>query len=160
MSLCLVPMYISLHSLHSIMYTTFFELRLKILFILNLVSGFLIAIGFTFNNYITFFALFIFAYIYIYIGSISSLIQISLNITDILCLHIFFRVRSNSRIILSYRGGIDLCIFHSCMHPKYFLPDFGPSSREDLLRKGCNFCFSILPLCKSVFTVEDYGVSF
>ena len=37
-------------------------------------------------------------YIYIYIGSISSLIQISLNITYILCLHIFFWIRSNSRI--------------------------------------------------------------
>ena len=34
-------MYISLHSLYSIMYTTFFELQLKFLFILNLISGFL-----------------------------------------------------------------------------------------------------------------------
>ena len=30
---------------------------------------------------------------YVYFGSISSLIQISLNITDIFCLHIFFWVR-------------------------------------------------------------------
>ena len=30
------------------------------------------------------------------------------------------------------------------MYPKYFLPDFGPSSGEDLLQKWCNFCFSIL----------------
>ena len=37
-------------------------------------------------------------YIYIYIGSISSLMQISLNIIDILCLHIFFWIRSYSRI--------------------------------------------------------------
>ena len=37
-------------------------------------------------------------YIYIYIGSIFSLMQISLNIIDILCLHIFFWIRSNSRI--------------------------------------------------------------
>ena len=35
---------------------------------------------------------------YLYFGSISSLIQISLNIIDILCLHIFFWIRSNSRI--------------------------------------------------------------
>ena len=35
---------------------------------------------------------------YVYLGSISSLIQISLNIIDILCLHIFFWIRSNSRI--------------------------------------------------------------
>ena len=34
----------------------------------------------------------------VYLGSISSLMQISLNIIDILCLHIFFRIRSNSRI--------------------------------------------------------------
>ena len=57
-------------------------------------------------------------------------------------------------------GGIDLCIVHSCMYPLYFLPDFGPPSGEDLLQKWCNFCFSILLLCKSVFTVEDYGVWF
>ena len=35
-------------------------------------------------------------YIYVYLGSISSLMQISLNIIDILCLHIFFWIRSNS----------------------------------------------------------------
>ena len=34
----------------------------------------------------------------VYLGSISSLMQISLNIIDILCLHIFFWIRSNSRI--------------------------------------------------------------
>ena len=59
-----------------------------------------------------------------------------------------------------YSGGIDLCIVHSCIYPYYFLPDLGPSSGEDLLQKWCNFCFSILSLCKSVFTVEDYGVCF
>ena len=37
-------------------------------------------------------------YVYVYLGSISSLMQISLNIIDILCLHIFFWIRSNSRI--------------------------------------------------------------
>ena len=61
--------------------------------------------------------------------------QISLNITEILCLHIFFWIRSNSRITFIVFGGIDLCIVHSCMYPKYFLPDFGPSSGEDLLQK-------------------------
>ena len=67
-------------------------------------------------------------YIYIYI---------SLNIIDILCLHIFFWIRSNSRItfIVFGGGGIDLCIVYSCMYPLYFLPDFGPSSGEDLLQK-------------------------
>ena len=40
----------------------------------------------------------IYIYIYVYLGSISSLMQISLNIIDILCLHIFFWIRSNSRI--------------------------------------------------------------
>ena len=39
------------------------------------------------------------------------------------------------------------------MYPYNFLPDFGPSSGEDLLQKWCNFCFCILLLCKSVFTV-------
>ena len=45
---------------------------------------------------------YIYIYIYIYVcvcvyfGSISSLIQISLNIIDILCLHIFFWIHSNS----------------------------------------------------------------
>ena len=37
---------------------------------------------------------------YIYFGSISSLIQISLNIIDIFCLHIFFWIRSYSRIYI------------------------------------------------------------
>ena len=41
LSACVDPMYISLHSLHSITYTTFFELLLNFLFILNLVSEFL-----------------------------------------------------------------------------------------------------------------------
>ena len=36
----------------------------------------------------------VYIYIYIYIGSISSLMQISLNIIDILCLHILFWIRS------------------------------------------------------------------
>ena len=40
---------------------------------------------------------------YVYLGSISSLMQISLNIIDILCLHIFFWIRSNSRIKNSHR---------------------------------------------------------
>ena len=38
-------------------------------------------------------------YIYVYLGSISSLMQISFNIIDILCLHIFFWIHSNSLII-------------------------------------------------------------
>ena len=42
--------------------------------------------------------IYIYIYIYVYLGSISSLMQISLNIIDILCLHIFFWIRSNSRI--------------------------------------------------------------
>ena len=41
------------------------------------------------------------------------------------------------------------------MYPKYFLPDFRPSSGEDLLQKWCNFCFCILLLWESVFTVEE-----
>ena len=42
---------------------------------------------------------------YVYLGSISSLMQISLNIIDILCLHIFFWIRSNSRITFIVFGG-------------------------------------------------------
>ena len=41
----------------------------------------------------------------VYLGSISSLMQISLNIIDILCLHIFFWIRSNSRITFIVFGG-------------------------------------------------------
>ena len=48
---------------------------------------------------------YIYIYIYINIGSISSLMQISLNIIDILCLHIFFWIRSNSRITFIVFGG-------------------------------------------------------
>ena len=39
------------------------------------------------------------------IGNISSLIQISLNIIDTLCLHIFFWIRSNSHITFIVFGG-------------------------------------------------------
>ena len=49
---------------------------------------------------------YIYIYIYVYLGSISSLMQISLNIIDILCLHIFFWIRSNSRItFIVFRGN-------------------------------------------------------
>ena len=41
----------------------------------------------------------------VYFGSISSLMQISLNIIDILCLHIIFWIRSNSRITFIVFGG-------------------------------------------------------
>ena len=44
-------------------------------------------------------------FIYIYIYICSSLMQISLNIIDILCLHIFFWIRSNSRITFIVFGG-------------------------------------------------------
>ena len=43
--------------------------------------------------------------LYVYLGSISSLMQISLNIIDILCLHILFWIRSNSRITFIVFGG-------------------------------------------------------
>ena len=35
-------------------------------------------------------------------------------------------------LLLSYSVGIDLCIVHSCIYPKFFLPDIGPPSGEDL----------------------------
>ena len=46
-------------------------------------------------------------------------------------------------LLLSFSAGIDWCIFHNCIYPKYFLSVFGPSSEEDLLQKWCNFCFCI-----------------
>ena len=61
--------------------------------------------------------IYIYIHIYVYLGSISSLMQILLNIIDILCLHIFFWIRSNSRITFIVFGGIDLGIVHSCMYP-------------------------------------------
>ena len=70
---------------------------------------------------------------YVYFGSISSFIQISLNIIDIFCLHIFL-------LILSY-CRIDFIVF-----PKNFLPDFGPSWGEGVLQKWCNFCMYITTL--------------
>ena len=42
---------------------------------------------------------------YVSFGSISLLIQISLNIIDILCLHIFFWIRSYCRIAFIVFGG-------------------------------------------------------
>ena len=43
------------------------------------------------------------------------------------------------------------------MYPLYFLPDFGPSSGEDLFQKWCNFCFSILTLSSTVKTLLHSG---
>ena len=64
--------------------------------------------------------------IYVYLGSISSLMQISLNMIDIFCLHIFFWIRSNSRITFIVFGGkliyvlsIVVCI------PSTFCPTLG-----------------------------------
>ena len=42
--------------------------------------------------------LYIYIYIYVYLGSISSLMHISLNIIDIFCLHIFLLILSYCRI--------------------------------------------------------------
>ena len=42
---------------------------------------------------------------YIYIGSISSLILIRLNVLDIFCLYIFLLILSNCRIDLMIFGG-------------------------------------------------------
>ena len=42
--------------------------------------------------------------------------QISFNIIDILCLHIFFGSVRIPVLLLSYSGGIDLGIVHSCMY--------------------------------------------
>ena len=54
------------------------------------------------RNYIyvqnIFMSIYIYIYIYIYM-------QISLNIIDILCLHILFWIRSNSRITFIVFGG-------------------------------------------------------
>ena len=55
--------------------------------------------------FVYFIYIYIYIYIYVYLGSISSLMQISLNIIDILCLHIFFWIRSNSRITFIVFGG-------------------------------------------------------
>ena len=57
--------------------------------------------------YILYIYILIYAYIFIYVhfGSISSLIQISLNIIDIFCLHIFFWIRSYSCVAFILFGG-------------------------------------------------------
>ena len=49
--------------------------------------------------------IYIYIYIYIHIGSICSLIQISLNMIDIFCLHIFLLILSYCRIDFIVFGG-------------------------------------------------------
>ena len=85
-------------------------------------------------------------YIYIYIGSISSLIQISVNIIDILCLHIFFWIRSNSHITFIVFGGIIYVLSLVLCIPSTFCPTSGHHQGRIYYKKWCNFCFSILPL--------------
>ena len=87
------------------------------------------------------FHIYIYIYIYIYIGSISSLIQISLNIKDILCLHISFWIRSNSRITFIVFGGnliyvlsIVVCI------PSTFCPTMGHHQEKQLFNLRCCTC--------------------
>ena len=77
-------------------------------------------------------SIYIYIYIYLYLGSISSLMQISSNKIDILCQHIFFWIRSNSRITfyrirweVIYVLSIVVCI------PSTFCPTLGQSSGED-----------------------------
>ena len=69
----------------------------------------------------------IYIYIYIYIGSISSLIQISFNIIGILCLHIFFWIRSNSSItfIVFGVGGLIYVLSIVVCIPSTFCPNLG-----------------------------------
>ena len=62
--------------------------------------------------------MYIYMYIYVYLGSISSLMQISLNII-LLIINV---------LLLSYSGGIDLGIVHSCVFCNRFSPDDGPRS--------------------------------
>ena len=64
---------------------------------------------------------------YVYLGSISSLMQISLNIIDILCLHIFFWIRSNSRITFIVFWG------------KRQIPLMMAQSRAESTRDTCNY---------------------
>ena len=70
--------------------------------------------------------MYIYIYIYVYLGSISSLMQISLNIIDILCLHIFFWIRSNSRItFIVFGGGLVLVLSIVVCIPSTFCPTLG-----------------------------------
>ena len=83
----------------------------------------------------------IYIYIYIYIY-----IQISLYIIDISCLHIILLILSYCHIDFIDSAGIGWYILHDCVFPKNFLPDFWPSSGEDVLQKWCNFCMNITTL--------------
>ena len=106
--------------------------------------------------------LYIYIYIYIYIYMcICIYMQISLNIIDILYLHIFFLDPFEFPYYffcilgeLIYVLSIVACI------PSTFCPTLGHHQGRDLLQKWCNFCFSILQLCKGVFAVEGFGVCF
>ena len=75
--------------------------------------------------------IYIYIYIYIcvcvcvYLGSISSLMQISLNIIDILCLHIFFWIRSYSRITFIVFGGNWFVLSIVVCIPSTFCPTLG-----------------------------------
>ena len=53
-------------------------------------------------------------YIYVYLGSISSLMQILLNIIDIYAYIFSFGSVRIPVLPLSYTGGIDLGNVHSC----------------------------------------------
>ena len=84
-----------------------------------------------------------------YLGSISSLIHISLNNIDMFCLHIFVYVLSCCQINFMVSDGNWLRNSHNQLLLEYFLFDLGPSSVVCILEKRCDICMYIPTLCLS-----------
>ena len=84
--------------------------------------------------------------------------QISLNIIDILCLHIFFWIRSNSRITLSYSGELIYVLSIVVCIPSTFCPTLG--HHQGRISYKSDVTFVLAYHCKGVFAVEGYGVCF
>ena len=88
--------------------------------------------------------IYIYVCVYVYFGSISLLIQISLNIIDILCLHIFFWIRSNSGITFIVFGGGELIYVLSivvCI-PSTFCPTLGHHQGRIYYKSDVTFVFA------------------
>ena len=97
----------------------------------------------------------------VYLGSISSLMQISLNIIDILCLHIFFWIRSNSRITFIVFGGeliyvlsIVVCI------PSTFFPTLGHHQGRICYKSDVTFVLANYYCVRTSLLLEIMALAF
>ena len=95
-------------------------------------------------------------YIYIYIGSVSSLIQISLNIIDISCLHIFILLYWFYSIQRELIDVFSIIIYSLST----FCPTLGHHQGRMYYKSDVTFVCTLLLCKKSIWAVAECSVYF